>query len=172
MPNNQRPDYISPHKHAGEDIQSGGGVVLIPPTQVAIGVTSDPTRTLGTYATLTDMSITLTPPDGMFKVWEARLVFTGEFTHSIGTGLANIGYQFAVDGVTRGNSTRTVSPALNLAVVGTVSAFGEATVILTSGVPAVLTVQWANLAAGGGTATSVGTSRRFEVSLRPYCPAA
>lgn len=164
MPNTQRVDFVPPHKHSADDV-AGYGPYLFPPTQIALGAAADPTRTLSTYALLTDMDLDGITLGSQFPMWEVRVTFTGQFQHT--NAGAQVGIRLMRGSLTTiTNTTRvgTVVSAGGLIVMST-----SATFILSSSESTAVQLHWANVG-GAGTATASGTSRRLEYVVRPYSP--
>jgi len=146
------------------DIQ-GVSANLFPPTQVAVGVTADPTKSSLSFTTLTDMDIDVTPPAD-WPLWEARLQFSGQFSIAAAYDPTEVVYtRFAQDGVEIANTRVGANPLGNGATFPT-ETFYVATVIIPGGVTTNFTTEWAGATVSVITAT--GVARMMTVTLRPY----
>lgn len=166
MPNVIRRDYVAIHAHAAADVQ-GLPQALFPPPGVTEATVSGPTRSLTAFADLSEMTLTVTPPEGASgeptPYWEAHIDFTGTFSN------ANAG-QGALVRLTQG--VVTVLP--NTTRQGT-SASGDApftiavkTIVrgLRGGSSYIFRAQWASSQAAA-VATAQGVNRMLTVTLRP-----
>jgi hypothetical protein len=171
VPNNRWPDYVVPHKHSGSDVPNLGPF-LFPPTQVAVGVASGPTTASSTFALLTDMSLTVTPPS-IYPLWEVYLRFIGQFSNATAAS-ATKGVQVRLCEIDA--ATVIVNTTRQGGNVGNGASFplvlvSEATRVIKAGTAVLYTVQWAGIT-NAETATATGVARRFEATLRPYAGAA
>lgn len=168
MPNNQRPDYVAPHQHAAPDV-NGLGVFLFPPTQIAEGVTANPTRSAPIYATLTDMTLDVTPPS-WFPLWRATITFTGTFSSdTLGYGAILVP---AVDGA-EVDETTTARQGVSYANDSVFEVVVQGSTVLHGGEQVTLTMLWGSTdLTATALITAVETYRRMEVVLTPYTLAA
>lgn len=159
MPNNLRPDFVAPHFHAPTDVQ-GLDVALFPPTETAVGVAVGPTRASAVLGLLTDMDVSVTPPDDIFPLWEATVTFTGTFSNdTAGERVTVAVYQ---DGsLIAGSRRRGTSYQIN----GQFELAERVTAIIPAGSATQFQIFWA---ASAGTGTAVDVERRLDVTLRPY----
>lgn len=162
MPNNLRPDFVSPHAHSPLEIQ-GLIVALFPPTQSPEAVTPDPTKSGPggiLYSTLSEMTVDITPPD-WYPLWEADVVFTGTFSSDTAGEGAQI--QLQVDGVEIPNTTRLGES------IGADFPFQlpvQGVTVLQGGQTYTIRVVWASTDALA-TATARDVQRKLDVTLRP-----
>lgn len=158
MPNNQRPDYVSPHQHSPNDIQ-GLAAALFPPTLVADGAAGATTSSM-IFVLLPDMTETFTPPD-WFPLWEAQVTFTGTFSSD--TALDGVVIELQADAVAIDNTRRQAESLDPNSLFELVS---SGVVDVVGGTAVTIRTVWGstNLAA---VATASGTQRKMEITLRP-----
>lgn len=83
MPNNQRPDYVAPHKHSAQDVLDRG---VLPPVQVAVPTTSGPSTSSIVPSTIEEMDLTIDFPDSA-PLWQATVYFSATVQHNTQDGI-------------------------------------------------------------------------------------
>lgn len=155
-------DYVPPHTHGFADGLTDFPIAF-PLKSIARGIVLNPNTGAAAFAVVPDMTLTLTPPTAAINVrrWEATLVFTGGFSHSLDGGTGRI--RFSRDGLALSTTTR---PGGAGSINGEFTMACEDVRSHDAGVSHTYAVEWSN-PGNMGLLTAIDDNRIFTVEFRP-----